>query len=670
METSPSQEWNSTDLALQLGGVAPNVIREFSGIYPTFVSAFKELISNAYDADATMVTIQLAPDLGTITVQDNGTGMTPLELQTEYFRIGGSQQRQAQELTTAGRQPIGRKGIGFLAIARYCHQVEIVSHADRKQVFQQAVVLEPRARTRRVSFCREALARALVPFITVQSVSCGSILLAPNIYKQNGDSIEFTTKAWEGIRGKSLTVQYVIDCCQVDTHAAIDYDYLLNLKDDCNLEQLQDFCRLDLLPHTDQATPHFTRVTLHLQEFVQRELQTPRRRGRVRNMASASGLDHFLWLLGRSTPVSYALSPQELERDGLQALAVPISPTPFVVKVVDTKSETRALCRPLLEAVQADSPGQSILARQAVQIKMDGLSAQGYLWGFAQPIFPAEMRGITVRVRGVEIGQPDFLGAENDLPARYRSLLNQVLGEFIVTQGLDAINAIMPGREGFYAENAQFQALRRHLVGDGASNLGILGQVLEGIWEQGSVESSTARIVQEARQRRKAFLEVSEALTGMSLGARYGRALRRLFSRSDVAADGLSRVPEHQVQLPGVVASYSLELANLAGQDYELDTKNKVARLNRDADMWNESLYVLGRDFKLSLRNGGPNDPLCELDLISDTIYVNWMHPTRAKMGDAMFIKSALFWRIAYLAAEDDVDLMMDMAHRLLSFTG
>jgi hypothetical protein len=135
-------------------------------------------------------------------------------------------------------------------------------------------------------------------------------------------------------------------------------------------------------------------------------------------------------------------------------------------------------------------------------------------------------------------------------------------------------------------KNTQFQVLRRHLIGDGTSNLGALGQVLERIWEQGNVESSSARIVQEARQRRKAFLDVSEALTGLSLGTRYGRALRRLFSRYDIVADGLIRVSEHQVQLPGVVASYSLELANLAGQDYELDTKNKVARLNRDADMW------------------------------------------------------------------------------------
>jgi hypothetical protein len=37
-------------------------------------------------------------------------------------------------------------------------------------------------------------------------------------------------------------------------------------------------------------------------------------------------------------------------------------------------------------------------------------------------------------------------------------------------------------------------------------------------------------------------------------------------------------------------------------------------------------------------------------------------------MGDTMFVKSALSWRIAYLAANGDVDLMMNLAHRMLSF--
>lgn len=125
----------TVDLTLQIGGIAPNVIRELSGVYPTFVSAFKELVSNAYDADANLVTIRFSPDLSTITVEDNGVGMTPFEFQNEYLRLGGSLQHQRGDLTVGGRRPIGRKGIGFLAVARYCCLVEVYSHADKEVAF-------------------------------------------------------------------------------------------------------------------------------------------------------------------------------------------------------------------------------------------------------------------------------------------------------------------------------------------------------------------------------------------------------------------------------------------------------------------------------------------------------------------------------------------------------
>ncbi|HID64936.1 MAG TPA: hypothetical protein EYP49_19630 [Anaerolineae bacterium] len=659
-------------LTLQLGGVAPNVIRELSGIYPTFVSAFKELVSNAYDADAILVTIRFSSDLSTVTVEDNGAGMTPFEFQDEYLRIGGSVQGRGEDMTARGRRPIGRKGIGFLAVARYCRQVEIHSHADRVVTFCESVVLEPQSslpKPRRIPFFQGTFAHALASFTTVQAVRCEPAELTPAEYRQDGLTVELSPEVWRKFRGQSLIVQYAVDCRAVDLQATIDYDYLLSLEDNHNLEMLQDFCHIRLVPGAGATKPPSTRVTLHLREFVQRELQAPQRRGRVRNVASASGLDRFLWHLSRSVPVSYELSSQELERYGLEALAITISPTPFVIRVMDIANGPRELKRPLLGDMNVAALDSAALVRQPVRIESDGLAAQGYLFGFPQPIFPAELRGIAIRVRGVEIGKPDFLGVENDLPVKYRPFLSQVMGEIIVTEGLDAINAIMPGREGFYAENGQFQALRRHLVGDGTVELGVLGQVLQQLWKQRSVESSVARIVQEARRRGEAFLDVSQAITALSIGSRYGRALRRLFARSDVVANGLCHVPKYQIQLPGTIGDYALELSDLTEGDYQLDTEHNVVRLSRDAKMWDSSLYILGRDFDISLRSGGPGDPVCEIDFSANTIYLNWLHPTRSKMGDAMFVKSALFWRIAYLAANGDVDMMMDLAHRLLSFS-
>jgi hypothetical protein len=663
----------SADLAaLQISGFAPGIIRELSGIYPTFVSAFKELVSNAHDADATRVTIRFSSDLRTVTVEDNGKGMTPLEFQDEYIRIGGSVQHRGEDMTDSGRRPIGRKGIGFLAIARYCHQIEILSHADRNDSRAEVIPLSPQSSTfhqRRFSFPQGPLAHLLQKHIHLQAVQCGGEVLKPGEYSWDGCFFELENSTLERLSEPNLAVEYTVDCHELVLRATIDYDYLLSLGDNFNLAMLQDFCRVSLLSATGEPGQPFTRITLHLHEFVRRELQTVQRRGRVRNIASVSGLERFLWHLSRSTPVSYDLSTKEFEQLELARLTIPMTPTPFIIRFEGVGSREHELRRPLLGQVWGAEPDNHLLATQPVWIDAVGLRAQGYLLGFARPVFPAELRGIAVRVRGVEIGRPSFLGAESEMPARYRPLLSQVMGEVIATEGLDAITAIMPGREGFYNENTQFQALSNYLVGDRVTDLGALGQLLDRLYELHSVESSVARIVQENRRRREAFLAVGHAITSLSVGSHYGRALRRLFARTDVGADGLCSAPEHQVQLPHAIGNYTLELADLAEGDFRLDEEHGVVLFNSNSDIWTSSLYMLGRDFLISLRNGGPSDPICELDLATNTIYVNWMHPSRSKMGDSMFVKTALFWRIAYLAANGDVDLMMNLAHRLLSFT-
>ena len=37
---------------VRLGGIDPSILRELSGVYKPFVKALKELVSNAFDADA------------------------------------------------------------------------------------------------------------------------------------------------------------------------------------------------------------------------------------------------------------------------------------------------------------------------------------------------------------------------------------------------------------------------------------------------------------------------------------------------------------------------------------------------------------------------------------------------------------------------------------------
>src|SRR5437773_515958 len=117
-------------VGMRLGGIDPSVLRELSGVYKPFVKAFKELISNAFDADADVVRVVFADDFASVTVSDDGQGMTPFEFRNDFARIGGGSRRWAGEKTRRGRLRIGSKGIGFLALARYCDRLAVESSAD------------------------------------------------------------------------------------------------------------------------------------------------------------------------------------------------------------------------------------------------------------------------------------------------------------------------------------------------------------------------------------------------------------------------------------------------------------------------------------------------------------------------------------------------------------
>ncbi len=80
-------------IGVRLGGIDPSVLRELSGVYKPFVMALKELVSNAFDADADHVHVAIADDFSSVTVTDDGEGMTPFEFRSNFTRIGGKNRR-------------------------------------------------------------------------------------------------------------------------------------------------------------------------------------------------------------------------------------------------------------------------------------------------------------------------------------------------------------------------------------------------------------------------------------------------------------------------------------------------------------------------------------------------------------------------------------------------
>lgn len=91
-------------------------------LYGESLELIRELVSNAYDADATRVWIELG-EKG-MKVADDGSGMDESGLR-EYFNIGSQNKRFANITRKYGRARIGQFGIGKFAVLSACDRFRV-----------------------------------------------------------------------------------------------------------------------------------------------------------------------------------------------------------------------------------------------------------------------------------------------------------------------------------------------------------------------------------------------------------------------------------------------------------------------------------------------------------------------------------------------------------------
>lgn len=98
--------------------VHPKLAALLGETYRSSEEALKELVDNAWDADAEHVSVSLPDVVSTqpIVIQDDGTGMTERELREVYLQIANDR-RSRKGTHTAGKKRLvkGRKGIGKFA---------------------------------------------------------------------------------------------------------------------------------------------------------------------------------------------------------------------------------------------------------------------------------------------------------------------------------------------------------------------------------------------------------------------------------------------------------------------------------------------------------------------------------------------------------------------------
>lgn len=133
-----------THSAFQVDGSV--VFQLGEGLITDDVQALVELVKNSYDADASWVKViidsgQPGPGerpgaeakgpVGSITVTDNGFGMTLEDIERGWLTIAGSPKRDVKArggTTPGGRTPLGDKGLGRLGTQRLATEIEIRTH--------------------------------------------------------------------------------------------------------------------------------------------------------------------------------------------------------------------------------------------------------------------------------------------------------------------------------------------------------------------------------------------------------------------------------------------------------------------------------------------------------------------------------------------------------------
>jgi hypothetical protein len=97
------------------------------GLYSNIPAVISETVANAWDADASTVEITIDANKKTITIGDDGRGMTREDINEKYLKVGYRKRDNEPTITQKNRKVMGRKGIGKLSLFSIAETIEVHS---------------------------------------------------------------------------------------------------------------------------------------------------------------------------------------------------------------------------------------------------------------------------------------------------------------------------------------------------------------------------------------------------------------------------------------------------------------------------------------------------------------------------------------------------------------
>lgn len=377
------------------------------GLYRSPASALRELVSNAWDADATVVTVDTNfPQFFQLSVEDNGEGFSRDEFERMMKGgIGNSGKRTEGRKLQFDRPLIGRLGIGMLGIAQICGSFTVSSRPTKGEPFRAKVRLYDVAKTK-----WDEPSSDLVHDTTIDSE--GEIISDKIVDIGTYDFEEFDKKSL----GRGTRVL------------------------------------------TDDVTPTFTQAfqsSLRLEGYKPVPIDWKRAVTKTLNGAVSLQLlgDYWrlLWELSASCPVPY-ISGDALPRGVVQDVNERLESYQFELYV-----DGRKLLKPVFLKGNPGGYTTHKIRKQTLKVYGRALTFSGYIVvQEGKQLKPDELRGILVRIRNIGVGYYDASMLDYRFNEGPRS--RWLTGEIFVEEGLeDALNI---DRDSFNRFHPEFRALQ------------------------------------------------------------------------------------------------------------------------------------------------------------------------------------------------------------------
>ncbi len=193
------------------------------GLYSNIPAVLSEVVANSWDANAHRVDISIDDAATSISVMDDGWGMTEGDINNRFLKVGYRKRDDPTAPKLKGRLPMGRKGIGKLALFSIADSIEVHSVklntagrvVERNGFVMRASDIEHAMKNSRTDYTPAVVPESEVKIkkgtlITIRDLKTGSRVTEAFLRKRIarrfgvlGESFDFVVS----VNGKPITVE-------------------------------------------------------------------------------------------------------------------------------------------------------------------------------------------------------------------------------------------------------------------------------------------------------------------------------------------------------------------------------------------------------------------------------------------------------------------------------